>query len=503
MKRSRASNEAVNKLKQNIKKAPHVLGVILKIILIIILVLAVIGGAAFAFVKYYKPVDIRELYQYNSVLYEDVSRRVLTTGNISSEDYAYVFVDASEKVDEVFVKVGDPVGVGDALINYDIKKDISDLERRLASARLNEESAQLSLQSIGLPAEGNELAQYSADVTSAQHNVDQAQSDLTNMDKKIEQQQKKIDQAQRDVDRNSILLQAGDLPLVEYDASETALENAQLAMDELVQSRLSGEDTLQTRLIQFDEAKQRLVNAQDRMGDEATVLKYRQQEIAVQLINQQIEQIQADMAVLTERSTSPVSGYVTAVNVHEGELAVKGVTLIEIAVTSEMLAKADVTEFDAPLLALGQDAEVTTSGLPDAVYNARITKIAAGAIKKEKSSADEVIVPVEFTLDNADDRLRDGYSVDIAVYIDKRERVTAVPIQSVLLEDDDKYLYVLNGNELIKTPVETGFYGDSSVEIVSGADLGTRYAVTPSEVKPLADNWFTRARDWLYEKLSW
>ena len=491
------------KNKQKLKKILRIPWLIIKILLVIILILSIICAGAIIFTKYYKPVDIKDQYLYSTVLHEDVSKRVLTTGNISPSDTAYVYTDASQKVSGVYVKAGEPVNTGDILISYDIEKDLSDLRRRLDSARLNLESAQLTLESIGLPAEGNELMQYTADVTSAQHNVDQAQSDLLNIDNKIRQQQNKVDQAQRDVNRNELLLESGDMPQVEYDASVTALEYAQLVMDDLEQSRYAGEDTIQTRQIQLDEAKQRLVNAQDRMGNEATVLKYRQQEIAINLINQQIDQIQSDMAMLTVESQSPVDGYVTAVNVREGEMATKGVILIEIAVTSDICAKADVTEYDAPLLALGQDAEITTSGLPDMVYTAKISKIAAGAVEKQKPSADEVVVPVEFTLNNADKNLKSGYSVDITVYIEKIDDVLAVPIQSILLENDDKYLYVLSGDVLVKTRVVTGFFGDSSVEIVSGVSLGTRYVVTPSEVKEQPDNWYTRSLSWMYEKLSW
>ena len=478
------------------------MGRIVKILLIIILIAAVIAGGAVAFIKYYKPPDIKTMYQYASVDYEDVSKRVLTTGNMSPSDYAYVYINASETVSKVNVKVGDPVKTGDILITYDIDKDTSDLQRQLDSARLNRQNAQLTQDGIGLPAEGNELMQYTSDVTTAQHNLDQAQSDLNDLDNKIAQQQQKLDQAQRDVDRNKILLDSGDLSQADYDTYENTLTNAQLAMDGLTLSRQAGEDTLTTRQNQLDQANQRLVNAQDRMSDETNVIKYRQQDIAIQLIDQQIAQIQADMSVMTKQSHSPADGYVTAVNVREGEMANKGLVLIEIALTSQLIAKADVTEYDAPLLALGQKADITTTGLPDMVYNGVITKIASGAVEKQNSSNNEMVVPVEFTLNNEDSRLKDGYSVDIAVYIDRRNHVPAVPIQSVLLDGDEKYLYVLEGDELIKTSVTTGFYGDSSVEIVSGVSLGAKYAATPSEVKPLPDNWFTRSVNWLYTNLS-
>ena len=489
--------------KQSVNNAFYVMSIIGKSLVILILIIAIFFGGTIIFINFYDPVDINDIYQTETIGLQDISRRIMTTGSIEAMSYEYVSINTSQRVSEIHVKVGDHVEIGDLLISYDIEREMADLQRRLDSTRLNEQSATLTLQSIELPAEGNVLLQYNADVTSAQHNVDQAQNEMRNVDRRIEQQQNRINQAQRTVDRNLILFNSGGISRIEYDLSVTALSNARLTLDELIQSRQAAVSTQETRQIQLEEAQQRLFNAQDRLRDEATVLQFRQQELAIQQISRQIEQIQSDLEAMSEESVSSESGYVTAIHVREGEMAIRGVVLVEIAVTSEIIAVADISEFDAPRLQIGQDATVTARGLPDTVYTAKIYRISRGAVRRDMAAAEEVIVPVEFLLYDEDDYLKVGYSVDIAIYTDIRERVMAVPIHSVVVDGDQKFLYIVRDDDLVRTPIITGFQGDRSYEIASGVGLGTRYVVAPLTVTGRPFNWYQRALRWLYSNLSW
>ena len=491
--------------KQSVNNAFYVMSIIGKSLVILILIIAIFFGGTIIFINFYDPVDINDIYQTDTIGLQDISRRVLATGSIEAMSYEYVSINTSQRVSEIHVKVGDHVEIGDLLISYDIEREMADLQRRLDSTRLNEQSATLTLQSIELPAEGNVLLQYNADVTSAQHNVDQAQNEMRNVDRRIEQQQNRINQAQRTVDRNLILFNSGGISRIEYDLSVTALDNARLTLDELIQSRQAAVSTQETRQVQLEEAQQRLFNAQDRLRDEATVLQFRQQELAIQQISRQIEQIQSDLEAMSEESISSESGYITAIHVREGEMAIRGVILVEIAVTSEIIAVAEISEFDSPRLEVGQDATITARGLPDTVYTAKISRISRGAVRRDMAVAEEVIVPVEFLLYDEDESLRVGYSVDIAVYTDIRERVMAVPITSVDVDVDtgEKFLFIVRDDDLVRTPIITGFQGDRSYEIASGVGLGARYVVDPTTVTGRPFNWYQRALRWLYSNLSW
>jgi HlyD family secretion protein len=152
-------------------------------------------------------------------------------------------------------------------------------------------------------------------------------------------------------------------------------------------------------------------------------------------------------------------------------------------------------------------AEITTSGLPGEVFKGEVSLIPFGAVKKEKSSGDEVIVPVEFNVDNLSDKLKIGYSVDIAITTEMVQDVLAVSIQSVLVEGDEHYVYLLKNGELEKKKVTPGFYGDRMVEVKSGLAVGDPIIMSPADVVPPGNGFLkvemiVDASEWVLKKIG-
>lgn len=74
--------------------------------------------------------------------------------------------------------------------------------------------------------------------------------------------------------------------------------------------------------------------------------------------------------------------------------------------------------------------------------------------------------------------LEDGAEVEVGDYAivcrvsDMRENVISVPYHAIYSESGQKYVYVIDGESRIKTPVVTGVYGAMYVEIVEGLEEG-------------------------------
>ncbi|MDR1001377.1 MAG: biotin/lipoyl-binding protein [Clostridiales bacterium] len=516
------------------------LKITIRILIILLITASALAIAGYTFLSRYKPFDPETAFTFHTVSYDDVTKSVLTTGHIKPSETIYVSVETAQKVSQVLVKEGDPVKQGDVLITYDVAKDRQDIERKIATARLNIENGRLNLNALTLPAEGNELLQYSGEITAAEYNVSQADNTINSLDNKASQAQKQVDQAQRQIEQQQNIIdqqqQAVDrasdeaerakalydveaLPWVTYDetlkaleaaqlqlnaaqlqksGAETALESAMLTLDELAISRESALKTLETGQKQLGDAQEALNNALNRASTDAVSIKYKQQEIGIQLIEQQITQYEVDLALYTDQSVASADGIISKVNIKDGATASKGASLIELDVVNETLAEAEVTEFDAPLLSLGMDADIVTSGLPDSVFKGTITKIAAGAITKEKASGDEVVVPVRFTLVDTQHKLKVGYSVDIEIYTERRDNVLCVPAQTLFAEGDTQSVFVYDGETLAKAPVTVGFYGDANVEIINGVAPSDRIVTNPSGAASRTGNWFTDGLDTVY-----
>ncbi|MDR1664155.1 MAG: efflux RND transporter periplasmic adaptor subunit [Clostridiales bacterium] len=460
--------------------------VIVRRIIKILLVLALLGGAAYGGLYWWRythpEIPLGELYATQPAAKADVAQTVLATGNVYALETVPLYMTRTQTVDAVFVKAGETVNEGDVLVTYDTEDEREELERRRNQARINLNNAQLGLSLIGQPAEGNERLQYESDVTAAEKSIFDAESEITGINNRIAQQQRKIDEAKRTFDRNTELLAAGAATQAEFDNAETAYKNAQEGMDDLTLQLSVKESTLAQRRIQLDEAKLRLENALNKISEEANTLKYQQQENMIRLCELELSAIEDELSELVAETLSPLTGYVEAVYVQDGGTAAKGGMLMELADLSQTVVKADITEYDAPQLKIGLPAALTTSGLPDRVYNGNITKISAGAVEKEKSSGTEQVVPVEITLQDADDALKAGYTVDIAFFISKKDNVLSVPNQSVASEDGKNYVYLLESDIMIKKEVTVGLRGDRRAEILSGLDENAPVVVNQAEI---------------------
>lgn len=475
-------------------------------------VILLVGSGAFLY--YYNQknvvVDLMNIYQTQSAKIENVSKKVSGQGHVYAKDKTSLYIDNSQTVSKVNVKVGDKVNISDILVEYNINQDMNDLKRKLAESQIQLQNAKLNLENIKLPANGNELVQYNSDITTAKKNITDAESDIITAKKnitdakssidsitiKISQQQLKVDDLNAEQENNKVLYDSGAISKKVYDDSVTSYKNALENINDLnlqletskktletriVQSEYSNEK-LESRIIQEKYAKEKLNNAKDKLSNESTVIQYNLQQNIIELNQITIEQITADMQKLTEKTISPISGNIVSINAVEGGIVAKGVPSVTISDTSKIIATFEVDEYDAPLVKLGQKTHISTSSLPDKIYTGTVTKISEEAIEKEDSSDNEIIVPVEITIDNIDEKLKIGYSVDIEIFIEESDNVVSVPIAALVFQDDKYYVYILKNNELEKAEIFIGLYGDKSVEVKSGLNENDIIILNPSDV---------------------
>ena len=433
-----------------------------------VLAVAAIAGGGYYYWQSTQPTPLSETYRLHTVTRGDISESVTTEGTIEPENTVTLYLDAAQTTATVHVKPGDAVAVGDVLVEYDVADTLRELARMKQEAEINLNNASLVLESIITPAEGNELLQYKSEVTTAEKNVFDAENDLQSVESKLVQQQLRVDDALRVRDENASLLASGLLSQSAFDTSETAYRTAAEAYNDLLLQKTARENTLASRKTQLTDAGKRLANAQNKLSETGTALRYAQQENAVKLAELALEEIEDEIAKLTEATQSPVTGAVLSVYAVAGATLAKGSAVVKLADLSAIVVRADVSEYDAPMLAVGQPVVIRTSTLPGAVYTGVISKIAVNAVEKEKSSGSEVVVPVEIMVQNADAMLKMGYSVDAEVFLSKKDDVLSVPTQALRYENDEAFVYVLQNETAIKTPVSLGLRGDRAAEVLSG-----------------------------------
>jgi RND family efflux transporter MFP subunit len=189
------------------------------------------------------------------------------------------------------------------------------------------------------------------------------------------------------------------------------------------------------------------------------------------------------------RITAPISGLVIAREVEEGEMVVTGIssymvgtTVFQIGDPSEMIVKSSISEVDVGRIKVGQEVKIVTDSYPDIAYRGSVKSIAP--VGKIKQGETIVTFDAEIEILDPDSKLRQGMSCDIDIYVDRRENVLVLPVETVFevmakdIEGEDTtkvdhiVAYKWTGTEFEEVKVEVGLESSNRVEILSGVEEG-------------------------------
>ncbi|MCK4635516.1 MAG: efflux RND transporter periplasmic adaptor subunit [Candidatus Moranbacteria bacterium] len=182
---------------------------------------------------------------------------------------------------------------------------------------------------------------------------------------------------------------------------------------------------------------------------------------------------------------SPIDGIVTKLDVRKGELA-QGVVVRIISEEQGFEVEALVSEADVVELFENQKAEVTLDALgSDEKFSAKVSHIDPEAMNIQ----DVVYFRTLFEMDEIDERVRSGMTVDIDILVSKKENVNVIPLRFVRRDDEGSYVFVKSKdveeafsffgkkddveNSAEKRYVKTGIEGDDGLmEIIDGIGEG-------------------------------
>jgi membrane fusion protein, heavy metal efflux system len=146
-----------------------------------------------------------------------------------------------------------------------------------------------------------------------------------------------------------------------------------------------------------------------------------------------------------------------------------GEALYAIADLSTMWLKANVPEFDSPLIRVGQEIEVRVAALPGRVFRARITAVGAS------SDAATRRVMVRSEIPNPDRALKSEMFASFKILIGNGERALAVPVEAVIWQADVAMVWVEREPLIFeRRKVKVGLEQDGRWQINDGLEAGER-----------------------------
>lgn len=187
---------------------------------------------------------------------------------------------------------------------------------------------------------------------------------------------------------------------------------------------------------------------------------------------------------------SPMDGIVTAKRIEEGEVAVIGIqnqpgtVLLTISDMSIVEAEMEIDETSIPSVALGQKARVHIDAYPNRTFDGTVTEVGNSPITATIAGTEAIKFKVKVRIDNPPEGIKPGLSVQADVLTGFRAKVVTVPIQALVVREDESReekegVYVVEGGKVAFRPLKTGLLGELAIEVLEGVKEGETIVTGP------------------------
>ena len=454
-----------------------------------------------------------------SVQQGDIQQELIATGTVESDNQTNFNLLEGTKVLSVNVKVGDHVKKGDVLATF----DASSLSGKLSERRTAYNEA---------------LKTYNNSMTAA----GEAKTKLPQVNKEIKELEAKIEKLTKEANANKATqtttsaqketTEATTTPSTLQGQIQTIIDKLlgangsasqiQKLMEQLTQmanngfdmSALAGSSSTELIQAQMDLAQLKI---------QKTTLEAQQSntlsstyKLVVDASKKSLDEMESMIASLKSGWVAQDDGVVTAVNIKAGETYQGGgassssSSLDMSAILKAISGGTDINSLLNTLTSLGTGANVgmtvenygqfyasfsldkydvlkVKTGMPAVITTASgkldgevtfISPVASSGSVGTSSS-----IPAKVKINNPDASVIIGVDVDVSIQTDEAKGATLIPLESLMVEEGQKYVFVYNKDEktVSKKKVETGLVSDTMYQIISGVSVGDQIVKSPSK----------------------
>lgn len=122
----------------------------------------------------------------------------------------------------------------------------------------------------------------------------------------------------------------------------------------------------------------------------------------------------------------------------------------------------EVPESDLAYLRVGMTVRIKPFGLKEERTEGRITRVASALNPATRTMRTEI------DLANPDGRLLHGMYAQVLLELDKRENALTIPATALLTEGKNQFVYAIQGQKAVRTPIKTGLDDGIRLEVTEG-----------------------------------
>lgn len=195
------------------------------------------------------------------------------------------------------------------------------------------------------------------------------------------------------------------------------------------------------------------------------------------------------------RITAPFSGVITRRFVDVGAFipsatsgsAAQTAAVVTLMNFNTVRVQVAVPEAEASLVAKGQPARLTVTGLPDRKFEGSITRLSYALDDATKTMLVEVEIP------NPKLELRPGMYASVQLALQRHDNVMLIPAAALVMEKTNAFTYTVNGTTAKKRPIKIGFNDGNVVEVQEG--INANESVILAGKKPMTDGMAIQATE--------
>ena len=165
---------------------------------------------------------------------------------------------------------------------------------------------------------------------------------------------------------------------------------------------------------------------------------------------------------------SPMNGGVTKRFVDPGTMVKDTTPILILMDLGEMKMVVNVIEREFVSLRKGQEVKITVTAFPDRVFTGKI-EVINPALELQSRTAE-----IQISIPNPDFLLKPGMFGRAQILLRSNPRAILVPVQSIVSQVDQDFVFVLQGEKVSRRLVRKGILKDTVVEILEGVAPGEK-----------------------------
>ncbi|MDZ7586868.1 MAG: efflux RND transporter periplasmic adaptor subunit [Patescibacteria group bacterium] len=174
-----------------------------------------------------------------------------------------------------------------------------------------------------------------------------------------------------------------------------------------------------------------------------------------------------DIALKYSTLISPLNGIITHIDISLPGVNITPATAVFTVADPEHLEfEALIDEIDIGLIQLNQSAQLILDSYPNEPLNLTVNAI---NFNSSLDSSGSTVFLVKFKLENnLDQKFKLGMNGEIAIDVAEKQNVIAIPLASVLEEEENTTVQIVKDNTLINQTINLGMDANDLVEVTSG-----------------------------------